>query len=139
MIVESYLFFNGRCEEAIEFYKKALAAEVLMLMRFKDQPPAKSGTCGPPPGAELKIMHAALRIGETTVMMSDGRCEGEPKFEGIALSLAVANDAQAAKAFNALSEGGKVVMPLGKTFYSSSFGMVNDRFGVMWMVIVPQN
>ena len=135
MRVEPYLFFEGRCEEAIEFYRKALGAEVTMLMRFKESPePPAPGMC--PPGSQDKVLHANLRIGDTMVMVSDGRCQGTPGFQGFALSLAVPDDAAAERAFTALVEGGQVQMPLAKTFFSSRFGMVADRFGVSWMVIV---
>jgi PhnB protein len=135
MHVHPYLNFNGRADEAIEFYKSAVGAKVEMLMRFKEAPPE---SC---PGSDMKkvgekVMHATLHIGDSMLMLSDGRCLGEAKFEGVSLSLSVANDADAEKRFLALAEGGKVTMPLGKTFYSSSFGMVTDRFGVSWMVIV---
>src|SRR5687768_16915922 len=139
MQVQPYLSFEGRCDEAIEFYKKALGAEVMMLMRFKDAPPQpQTGGCQPSPDSADKVMHSTLQIGESIVHMSDGQCKGQAKFEGIALSLAVKDDAQAAKAFTALSAGGKVCMPLGKTFFASSFGMVNDRFGVLWMLIAQK-
>ena len=135
MRVEAYLFFNGRCEEAVEFYKKALGAEVAMLMRFKDSPePHQPGMV--PPGSENKVMHVSLRVGDTTVMASDGRCTGQTSFQGFSLSLAVANEREAERVFAALSEGGQVQMPLGKTFWSPCFGMVADRFGVGWMVTV---
>jgi PhnB protein len=134
MQVQSYLFFDGRCEEAIEFYKKTLGAKVDMMMRFKESPePQPPGMC--PPGSEDKIMHAAFHIGDTQVMASDGRAQGQPKFEGFALSLDAKTEAEATKLFNALADGGKVQMPLTKTFFSPSFGMVADRFGVGWMVI----
>jgi PhnB protein len=137
MQVQSYLFFDGRCEEAIEFYKKTLGAKVDMMMRFKESPePQPPGMC--PPGSEDKIMHAAFRIGDTQVMASDGRAQGQPKFEGFALSLDAKTEAEATKLFNALADGGKVQMPLMKTFFSPSFGMVADRFGVGWMVITMQ-
>ena len=133
--VEPYLFFDGRCEEAIEFYRKALDAEVDMLMRFKDSPePHQPGMVAP--GSENKVMHANLRIGETSVMASDGRCGGKPHFDGFALSLGVASEAEADRVFAALADGGKVQMPLARTFFSPRFGMVTDRFGVLWMVIV---
>lgn len=136
MQVQPYLFFDGRCEEAIEFYRKALGAEVTMLMHYKDSPePHEPGMI--PPGAENKVMHASLRIGETTVMASDGRCQEQPKFQGFALSLAASDEAEAERLFTALADGGQVQMPLTKTFFSSRFGMVADRFGVGWMVIVP--
>jgi len=134
MRVEAYLFFNGRCGEAIEFYKKALGAEVLMLMRYKESPePPPPGMV--PPGWENKIIHTSLRIGNTTVMASDGCSEGT-NFQGFSLSISVANDAEAERAFTALADGGQVKMPLGKTFWSPCFGMVADRFGVGWMVTV---
>ena len=135
MQVQPYLFFNGRCEEAVEFYKKALGAEVMMLMRFKDSPePPQPGMI--PPGSENKIMHTSLRIADTTVMASDGRCEGGSSFKGFSLSLTVANEAEARRTFAALSEGGQVQMPLTKTFWSPCFGMLSDRFGVGWMISV---
>lgn len=135
MQVQPYLQFDGRCEEAINFYKTALGAEVLMLMRFKDSPePPPPGALAP--GSENKVMHAALMIGESKVNLSDGHCTGQAKFAGFSLTIVVKDDQQAAKAFNALADGGKIGMPLTKTFFSSSFGMVNDRFGVSWMVYV---
>jgi PhnB protein len=138
MQIQPYLNFDGRCEEAIEFYKKALGAEVQMLMRFKDSPePCPEGML--PPGAQNKVMHATLRIGDATLMGSDCHCKGQPAFQGISLSLSLATDAQAERAFAALSDGGKVGQPLSKTFFASKFGVVTDRFGVSWMVIVqPQ-
>ncbi len=136
MKIEPYLFFNGRCEEAIDFYKTALGAETTMLMRVSESPepemPARL-----PPGSGKKIMHASLRIGDTSLMMSDGMCSGQLNFQGITLSLGVSDEAQAQKCFAALSQGGTVNMPLAKTFYSPQFGMVTDRFGVSWMVIAP--
>ena len=136
MQVQPYLNFDGRCEEAVEFYRRALGAEVLMLSRFKDSPePHAPGMV--PPGAENKVMHASFRIGDSTIMASDG-CETTPKFEGFSLSLAVPTETEAEKAFAALAEGGLVRMPLSKTFWSSKFGMVQDKFGVGWMVTVPQ-
>ena len=135
MRVETYLFFNGRCEEAIEFYKKILGAEVTMLVRFKDSPePPQPGMV--PSGSENKIMHASFRIGDTTLMASDGHCTGQTNFQGFSESLTVANEAEADRKFAALAEGGQVQMPLTKTFWSPRFGMVTDRFGVGWMVSV---
>src|SRR5882724_895037 len=132
MQVQPYLFFDGRCEEAIEFYRRAIGAEVTMLMRFKDAPePGMS-----PPDAGDKVMHSSLRIGDTMVLASDGRCGGKPSFQGFSLSLTAADDAEADRLFGALADGGQVQMPLGKTFFSSRFGMVADRFGVGWMVYV---
>lgn len=132
MEIQPYLFFDGRCEEAIDFYRRALGAEVDALLRWKDCPEP-----GPqPPGDPNKIMHAHLRIGATSVLASDGRCLGKPDFQGFALSINVRDDAEAERAFSALADGGQVQMPLGKTFFSSAFGMVADRFGVSWMVYV---
>jgi PhnB protein len=134
-IVQAYLFFDGRCEEAIEFYRRALGAEVNMLMRFKDSPePPQPGMH--PPDSENKVMHASLRIGETTVMASDGRCTGKPNFQGFSLTITVPTEAEANRLFAALSDGGQVQMPLAKTFFSPRFGMVTDRFGVLWMILV---
>ncbi len=136
-MVQPYVFFDGKCEEALEFYKKALGAEVTMMMRFKESPEASPPGCGPTDSN--KIMHAQFRIGETVIMASDGRATGNPKFEGFALSITVKTEAEADKAFNALATGGKVEMPLGKTFFSARFGMVADKFGVFWMVLVTPN
>src|SRR3712207_9323218 len=123
MKVQPYLFFDGRCEEAIEFYKKALAAEVVYMMRFNESPdPPPPGMV--PPGSENKIMHACMRIGETQVMASDGRAMGKPEFKGFSLSLTAANEAEADRLFNALAEGGQVQMPIGKTFFSPRFGKI---------------
>jgi PhnB protein len=134
MLVQSYLFFDGRCEEALEFYQTTLGAKVTQMMRFKESPePMPAGMC--PPGSDDKVMHASFTIGETTLMASDGRAQGKPMFQGFSLSLSVPSDAEALRLFTALGEGGKVQMPLGKTFYASSFGMVADRFGVSWMII----
>ena len=130
MQIQPYLFYNGRCDEAIEFYRAAVGAEVTMLMRFKDSPELASH------GVEDKVMHASLRIGDTTVLVSDGRCSGQLSFQGFALSLTVPNDAEAERFFAALGDGGQVQMPLTKTFFSSKFGMVADRFGVLWTIYV---
>ena len=137
MQVVPYLNFEGRCEEAIDFYRRGLGAEVTMMMRFKESPePPQPGMI--PPGAENKVMHASLRFGDTTVLASDGRCGGHSGFQGISLSLTAKNDAEAKRLFTALADGGQVQMPLAKTFFASIFGMVADRFGVTWMVYVPQ-
>jgi PhnB protein len=132
MQVQPYLFFDGRAEEAIEFYQRTLGAKVEMLLRFKDAPePGHT-----PPGAENKVMHCSLRIGEATVMASDGHCHGKPAFQGFGLSLTAADVAEAERLFNALADGGQVNQPLVETFFSPRFGMVADRFGVPWMVVV---
>jgi len=135
MQIQPYLFFDGRCEEALEFYRRALGAEVSRILRFKDSPePPQPGMI--PPGAENKVMHSTFRIGDTTVMASDGRCQGQPTFQGFSLSLIVSSVAEADRLFAALAEGGQVQMPLANTFFSPRFGMVADRFGVSWMIIV---
>ena len=135
MLVQSYLFFDGRCEEAIEFYRGALDAEVNMLMRFKDNPePEKTGPIKP--GTENKVMHAQMCIGDTVIMASDGRCTGQPNFQGSALAVTVADEAEAERRFAALADGGQVTMPLAKTFFSPRFGMLADSFGVGWIVLV---
>jgi len=134
MQVQPYLFFNGRCEEAINFYKAELGAEVLALMRFKecpDKPPP--GTI--PPGSDDKIMHACMKIGDTEVMASDGMADGKLEFKGITLSIQVKSETEADRVFNALGKGGQVKMPIGKTFFSPRFGMLQDRFGVSWMIV----
>ncbi|MES1264243.1 MAG: VOC family protein [Variovorax sp.] len=136
MQVQSYLFFDGRCEEALEFYRKAVGAQVTMLMRFKESPdPIPADKV--PAGSEDKVMHASFNIGETMLMASDGFAKGQPTFKGFALSLNAADEAEARRLFGALGEGGKVQMPLGKTFWAPAFGMVEDRFGILWMVQVP--
>jgi PhnB protein len=137
MQVQPYLHFNGRCQEAIDFYRRALGAEVTMLMHFKDCPEPQQSSMISPENND-KVMHAALKIGDTTVFASDGRCSGTTDFQGFSLSLNAKNEAEADRLFGALSEGGQVQMPLAKTFFSPRFGMVADRFGVGWMVIVMQ-
>ena len=134
MKVQPYLFFDGRCDEALEFYKKAIGAKVGMLMRFKDSPDQSTCTAG---NAD-KVMHAQFDVGDTTVMASDGRNTGHPTFQGFALSIAAPSEADADRMFNALADGGAVQMPLGKTFFSPRFGMVADKFGVGWMILVTQ-
>ena len=132
--LDPYLFFDGRCAEAIEFYRNAVGAEQQFIMRFKDAPPeAKAQGCGGPDN-ENKIMHARLGIGNKTILLADGPCSG--KFDGFALSLTAPNPDEAARLFGALSAGGKVDMPMNKTFFSPAFGMLTDRFGVKWMVYV---
>lgn len=130
--VQPYLFFEGRCEEALEFYRRTLGAEVLALMRSKDSPDPAMAI----PGAADKVIHAMFRVGETTLLASDGRCQGPPSFQGFALSLTVSSETEAGRLFAALGEGGRVLMPLMKTFFSPSFGMLADRFGVSWMIYV---
>jgi PhnB protein len=142
MKVEPYLMFEGRCEEALDFYRRALGAQVTMLMRYKDNPePASGPGCaeggGPGPTPEM-VMHAAFTVGQTQLMASDGMGSGRPNFQGISLALSPADAAEARRCFDALADGGQVQMPLAKTFFSQAFGMVADRFGVSWMVVAPE-
>lgn len=133
MNIQPYLFFDGRCEEAIAFYGEALDAKPVVLMRYADGPQPAVG----PDGSSLpldKVMHAMLQIGEAQIMLSDGMAKGQPQFQGVSLFLSVADDAKARKCFDALAAGGQVTMPIGPAFFASSFGMVTDRFGVAWMV-----
>jgi PhnB protein len=134
MKVQPYLFFDGKCEQAIEFYRKTLGAQLTMLSRFKENPePAMN-----PPGSGEKVMHASFRIGETEILASDGSCTGRPSFKGFSLTLTAPGVAEAERLFAALGEGGQVQMPMAKTFFSPRFGMVADRFGVSWMVIAAK-
>jgi PhnB protein len=133
-MVQPYLFFDGKCEEALDFYKQAIGAQVDMLMRFSECPD-KPPPGAMPPGSENKVMHAAFHVGDSQVMASDGHCAGKPSFQGFGLSLDAKTDAEAEKLFTALSKGGQVQQPLTKTFFASKFGMVADKFGVLWMVI----
>lgn len=134
MRVDPYLYFDGRCEEAIELYRRVLGAQVMALTRFDDNP----GTPAPP-GCERKVMHASVRFGETTVLASDGQCGGKPNFQGFSLALAVSDDAEAERTFASLLEGGRVQMPLMTTPFASRFGMVADRFGVLWTVTTAKS
>lgn len=136
MEIHPYLIFEGRCEEALAFYHDAVGAKTTQLMRFKDNPEA-DGPCSGSPEHQDKIMHASLDISGATVMASDGMCSGKPAFQGVSLVLTAPDGAAAERMFAALGEGGQVTMPLGKTFFASHFGMVADKFGVHWMVIVP--
>ncbi|WP_437226462.1 VOC family protein [Planctomicrobium sp. SH661] len=134
MLVQPYLNFDGRCEEALEYYHRALGAEILMLMRFKDSPEA----CDPslvPTGNENKVMHASFRVGNSVLMASDCGCQGNPVFQGISLSLNVESDAEARRLFDALGTNGEIQVPLAPTFFASSFGVVLDRFGISWMIV----
>jgi len=143
MKVQSYLSFEGRCDEALGFYKKALGAEVVQLMRYSEAPAPEpsdnaDASCGGAMPSPDKVMHAVVRIGETELMASDGRCSGQPEFKGVMLALTANTDAEARKWFDALADGGQVMQPLMKTFFTSSFGMLNDRFGVSWLLVVHQ-
>jgi PhnB protein len=131
MTIQPYLFFDGRCEEAIDFYRRTIDAKVTHVMRFKDVPNA----CSPGQQHGDKVMHAAIEVGGATVLASDGECHGKPNFNGFGLSLNAPSDSEAERLFGALSDGGAVQMPLTQTFFASKFGMVKDRFGVTWMVV----
>jgi len=133
MNIQPYLFFEGRAEEAIAFYRSALGAEVIMLVRYKDSPEPPGMPL--PAGSEEKVMHASLQIGGAVVMLSDGMCSGKQSFSGFSLSIDAADEAEAKRLFGGLSEGGQVQMPLGPTFFASTFGMVQDKFGMGWMII----
>lgn len=140
MRTQIYLMFDGRCQEALDFYKKTLGIEIEMLMRFKDAPPdpnapADSG-CGSPTANPDAVMHSSFKLGGQSIMASDGYAQGKPEFKGFSLSLAVATEAEADRLFGVMSEGGKVTQPLVKTFFSPKFGMLEDRFGVNWIVLV---
>ena len=136
MQIQPYLFFEGRTEEALEFYKGKLGAQVEFLMRYKDNPDPKYN----PPNSGEKVMHSCFRVGDTQVMASDGNCSGKPSFQGFSLTFNAADEADARRRFNALAEGGQVNLPLSETFFAKSFGMVADRFGLNWMVMAgPKN
>ena len=131
MNVEPYLFFEGRTEEALEFYRQKLGAKVEAVLRYKENPEPKYN----PPNSDNKVMHALFSIGDTKVMASDGNCTGKPSFQGFALTINAKDAAEARQRFDALADGGQVQMPLAETFFAKSFGMVADRFGMGWMII----
>jgi PhnB protein len=133
MRIEPYLYFNGRCEEAFSFYRAAIGAEVIALMRFKDIPGAHA-----PKGAEEKVSHGNVRIGDSTVLASDGECHGSTNFQGFSLSLTATKDSEAERQFAALSDGGRVQLPMMTTPFASRFGMVTDRFGVLWTIVTEE-
>lgn len=136
MQIQPYLFFEGRTEEALEFYKSKLGAQVEFMMRYKENPDPKHN----PPNSGEKVMHSCFRVGDTQVMASDGNCSGKPSFQGFSLTFNAADEADARRRFNALAEGGQVNLPLSETFFAKSFGMVADRFGLNWMVMAgPKN
>jgi PhnB protein len=140
MLMQPYLFFDGRCEQAVAFYREVLGAEVDMLMRYRDSPdPLPPGMV--PPGSEDRIMHASLRIGDTTLMASDDCSPAARPLQGFSLSLSVSTEAEADRVFAMLADGGQVQMPLARTFWSPRFGMLTDRFGVAWMVnaVAPED
>ena len=133
--VQPYIFFDGKCEEALEFYKGAIGAKVDMMMRFKEAPDQSQMQ----PNTGEKVMHAAFHVGTTQVLASDGHCAGKPSFQGFGLALNAKNDAEAEKLFAAVGNGGQVLQPLTKTFFASKFGMVTDKFGIMWMVMAENS
>lgn len=130
MQLQPYIFLEGRCEEALEFYQQAIDAQVTYMLRFNESPDKEQ--CGDMPGD--KIMHSSVRVGDAEFMATDGMCQSPPSFQGFALALSVEDEAKVERYFNALAEGGEVQMPLGKTFWSPKFGMLKDRFGVSWMI-----
>lgn len=137
MIVQPYLFFEGRCEEALEYYKTALGAQVEMVMRYSESPdPPPPGML--PPGSENKVMHASFKVGDSVIMLSDGGCSGATKIDGFSLAIVVDKAEEVDRLFNALSQGGSVQMPVGETFFSKRFGMCSDKFGVHWMINLPK-
>lgn len=136
MNVQPYLYFDGKSQEAIDFYKGAIGAKVEMLMHFKDMPGDQKGMI--PPGSENKVMHACIKVGDSPIFLSDGNCGGKPNFQGITLTINATSNAEAEKLFGALGQGGQVQMPLAETFFANRFGMVADKFGVSWMVINPK-
>ena len=136
MHIQPYLYFDGRCEDAITFYREAIGAELVMLMRFGEAPDGE-GCAGPMPPAD-KVMHACLQIGDSQVLVSDGFAAGNPEFKGVSLSLNADDDAHARKLFDALAQGGQVQMPLAESFFATSFGMLTDRFGVAWIIVVSK-
>jgi PhnB protein len=131
MNVQPYLSFEGRAQEAIDFYKSALGAQVEAVMQFKDAPPDMQANM---PNKD-KVMHAAFKVGDTTIMATDGQCSGKSEFSGITLTIQANSEAEAEKLFNALAQGGKINMPMAETFFATRFGMVADKFGVGWMVL----
>jgi PhnB protein len=142
MRVQPYLSFEGRAEEALDFYTKAVGAEVNMKMRFKDAPPMEASAskdCGGPPAHSAeKIMHSEFKIGESVIMASDGYCSGKANFAGVSLAIQAKDDVEARRIFDGLASGGQVQQPLIKTFFATSFGMLADKFGVSWMVVTAQ-
>jgi PhnB protein len=134
MQVQPYIFFDGRCDEALEFYKNAIGAKVDMLMRYKEAPDQAMVT----PQSKDKVMHAAVHIGDTQILMSDGHCQGKPSFQGFSLTINAPSAAEADRQFKALSDGGEVRMPMGETFFAERFGMLADKFGLGWMIIVEK-
>jgi PhnB protein len=136
MNVQPYVFFDGKCEEALEFYKSSLGAKVDMMMRYNEAPPEVQGQMSP--GSKDKVMHAAFKIGDTQILASDGHCNGKPSFQGFSLTINAANDAEADRLFAALGKGGQVTAPMSETFFASRFGMLADKFGVNWMVIAEK-
>lgn len=138
MQVQPYLCFNGRCDEALELYKKVFNTKIDFLMRFSEAPEGACGGAPLPDAWKDKVMHSSMQVGESTVMFTDGNSSEPAKFDGINLTVVAATAAEADRLFTGLGEGGSVIMPLGETFFSPRFGMVNDKFGVTWMVFVPK-
>ena len=134
MHVLPYLFFNGRCEEALAFYSKTIGAKAEGMMRFSQNPDQSTTT----PANKDKVMHAQFKLGDSMIFVSDGMATGKTNFDGFSLAIAADSEADAKQMFGALGEGGAVTVPLSETFFAKSFGMLKDRFGVSWMLIVQK-
>ena len=137
MDVQPYLSFEGRAQEALDFYKSAVGATVDVIMHFKDAPPEVQAQMSP--DSREKIMHAAFRLGDTQLFASDGRCTGKASFSGVSLTINAASNEEAEKLFGALGKGGQVTMPMSETFFAYRFGILADKFGVNWMILYPKN
>jgi PhnB protein len=132
MSVQTYLQFNGRCEEALAYYRETLGAEVMEIIRFKDVPEAAAGA---PAGTEDKVLHACFRVAGTHLMASDGMCGGDAAFAGFSLTLTSSTDEETERLFTSIAREGNVVMPLSPSFFSSQFGVVTDRYGLSWTFV----
>ncbi|MCB1852433.1 MAG: VOC family protein [Gammaproteobacteria bacterium] len=133
--VNNYLFFSGRCEEALDYYCRHLGARIELLFRFGDSPePIPEGAI--PPDFDNKVMHAEFTLGDTRLFASDG-CSINGPVGGFSLALTLTVEEAVRRAFTALADGGSIVMPLEPTFWSPLYGQVNDRFGISWMVMMP--
>lgn len=129
--LDSYLFFDGQCAEAMRFYERTLGGKLEPIMKYADAPDANA--CAP--GAGDLVMHACLDLDGRKLMASDAPASHPAgKMGGFALSLNYASAEEARRTFDALSQGGSVTMPMQKTFWVESFGMLTDRFGTAWMV-----
>lgn len=135
-ITKPYLYLSGQCDEALAFYQQHLGATISMLIRFNESP--KPLPTDLPDGYEDKVMHCEFSVGDMSIMASDGCKESTGEFRGFSLTLTIADEAYARQAFQALSEGGEVNMPLSETFWSPLYGQVTDKFGISWMIMLPE-